>query len=158
NEAGFEDNHVRDHGIVDRVRVFGDIEILLNNTSCIGEERPMGADSSPILIRLRNIVRADRDEPAVANLDLAMKLNKPFSLPAVLGAEASPAQDKNHWMLSLQFGEFPAFCSVVGKLVVREDGSWNNVRTHKKSSTVIRVRDWTQPIMRTTRKRTLPLC
>jgi hypothetical protein len=31
-------------------------------------------------------------------------------------------------MLSLQFGEPPAFRAVVGKLVVGEDRSWNNVK------------------------------
>jgi hypothetical protein len=31
-----------------------------------------------------------------------MKLNKPFVLAAVLGAETSAAQDQNHRVLSLQ--------------------------------------------------------
>jgi hypothetical protein len=39
-------------------------------------------------------------------------------------------------MLSLQIGELPALCGVVGKPVVGEDGSWNDVRSHLKSSTV----------------------
>jgi hypothetical protein len=30
-----------------------------------------------------------------------MKINKPFSLPAVLRAEPSAAEDHDHWMLSL---------------------------------------------------------
>ena len=33
-------------------------------------------------------------------------------------------------MLSLQFGELPTFRGVIGKLVVGEDGPWNNVRSH----------------------------
>jgi hypothetical protein len=41
-----------------------------------------------------------------------MKFNKPLSLSAVLGAEPSAAQDKNHWMLSLQFGELPIAASI----------------------------------------------
>ena len=36
-------------------------------------------------------------------------------------------------MLSLQFGELPAFRGVVGKLIVGEDSPWNNVRSHIKS-------------------------
>src|SRR6266516_6168285 len=40
------------------------------------------------------------------------------------------------WMLSLQFGELPAFRGVVGKLIVGEDSPWNNVRSHMKSSIV----------------------
>jgi hypothetical protein len=65
-----------------------------------------------------------------------MQLNKPFSLPAVLGAKTSAAEDQNYWMLPLQLGELSAFRGVVGKLIVREDGPWNNVRSHRKSSTV----------------------
>src|ERR1700757_5363166 len=59
-----------------------------------------------------------------------MELNKPFSVPAVLGAEASPAEDENHWMLSLEFGELPTFRGVIGKLIVRENSPGNNVRSH----------------------------
>jgi len=32
-----------------------------------------------------------------------MEFNEAFSLPAVLGAETSAAEDENHWMLPLQF-------------------------------------------------------
>src|SRR5271165_870385 len=59
-----------------------------------------------------------------------MELNKPFSVPAVLGAETSAAEDENHWVLSLQFGELPTFRGVIGKLIVGEDCPGNNVRSH----------------------------
>ena len=59
-----------------------------------------------------------------------MELNKPFSVPAVLGAETSTAEDENHWMLSLQFGELPTIRGVIGKLIVGEDRPGNNVRSH----------------------------
>ena len=130
DKTGLEDNHVGDHGIVDRISVFGDVEIFLDDTPRVGEERPVGADSAAIFIRLSDIVGADRDKPAIGNLELAMEFNKPFSLPAVLGAETSAAEDKNHGMLSLQFGELPAFRGVVGKLIIGEDSPRNNVRSH----------------------------
>jgi hypothetical protein len=57
-------------------------------------------------------------------------LKKPFSVPAILGAEASAAEDENHWMLSLYFGELPTFRGVIGKLIVRENRPGNNVRSH----------------------------
>jgi len=63
-----------------------------------------------------------------------MEFNKPFGLRAVLGAETSAAEDLNHWTLSSQFQELPAFRGVVGKLIVGEDSPWNNVRSHMKSS------------------------
>ena len=123
-------------GLWSRIGVFGDVEIFLHDTPGVGEERPVGADSAAILIGLGDIVGADRDQPAIGDLELTMELNEPFSLPAVLGAETSAAEDENHGMLSLQFGELAAFRGVVGKLVVGEDGPGNNVSSHRKSSTV----------------------
>ena len=52
DKTGLEDNHVGDHGIVDRIGVFGDVEIFLDDTPRVGEERPVGADSAAIFIRL----------------------------------------------------------------------------------------------------------
>src|SRR6266481_1319865 len=109
---------------------------FLDGTPYVREERPVGADAGAILIRLGDVVGANCDQPAIANLQLTMECNKPFSLPAVLGAETSAAEDEDHWMLSLQFGELPAFRGVVGKLVVGEDSPWNNVGSHMKSLTV----------------------
>jgi hypothetical protein len=63
-----------------------------------------------------------------------MELNKPFSLPAVFGAETSAAEDQNHRDLALQFGELPSLSGVVGKFIVVEDSPRNNVRSHIKSS------------------------
>ena len=45
-----------------------------------------------------------------------MELNQPFSLSAVFRAVTAAAEDEDHGMLSLQFGELPAFRDVVGKL------------------------------------------
>jgi hypothetical protein len=96
----------------------------------------VSADTTTIFVRLSDVVGTDRNEPAIANFHLTVEFKKPFSLPAILGAETSAAEDENHWMLSLQFGELPAFRGVVGKLIVGEDSPWNNVRSHMKSSTV----------------------
>src|SRR6516164_3209122 len=59
-----------------------------------------------------------------------MELNKPFSVPAILRAETSAAEDENHWVSSLQFGELPTFRGVIGKFIVGEDCPGNNVRSH----------------------------
>ena len=96
----------------------------------------MSADPGAIFTRLGDIVGADRDKPTIGDLQLTMEFDETFSLSAVLGAEATAAKDKNHWMWSLQFGELPVLCGVVGKLVVGEDGPWNNVGSHVRSSTV----------------------
>src|SRR6266481_8442143 len=105
DKTGLEDNHMRNHGIVDRVRVFGDVEIFLDDTPRVGEERPVGADAGAIFTRLSDIVGANGDKPAIGNLQLTIELDKQFCLPAVLGAETTATEDENHGMLSLQFGE-----------------------------------------------------
>ncbi len=66
-----------------------------------------------------------------------MELHKAFRLPAVLRAEPSAAaEDEDHRMLSLQFGELPALRGMVGKLIVGKDGPWNDVSSHSNSSSV----------------------
>jgi hypothetical protein len=127
---------VGDHGIVERIGVFGDVEIFLNLTARVGEERPVGTDAAAVFIRLSDVVGANRDEPAIADLKLTMELNKSFMLPSILGAVTPSAEDEDHWILSLQFGELPTFRGVVGELIVGEDSPWNYVRSHMKSSSI----------------------
>jgi hypothetical protein len=73
DKTGLKHDHVRDHGIVGGVGVFGDVEILLNHAARVGEERPMGAHAAAVFVGLGDIVGADRDQPAIADLDLAMQ-------------------------------------------------------------------------------------
>ncbi len=93
----------------------------------------MGVETFAIFIRRGDVVGANRHQPAIANFELTMKLNEAFMLPAILGTKRSAAEDKNHGIGSLQFRELLAFRGVIGKLVVREDSSWNNVRSHRES-------------------------
>jgi hypothetical protein len=95
---------------------------------------PVGTDAAAIFIRLRDVVGANRDQSAIADLNLTMELDKSFSLSAVLGAVPSATEDENHRMLALQFGKLPALRGVVGQFVVGEDSPWNNVSSHRKSS------------------------
>src|SRR5271157_3695861 len=111
---------MRDHGIVRGVGVFGDVEILLYNAPRIREERPMRADTAAKFVGLYDVVGADRNQPAITNLHLAVKLDKSLSLPTILRAVAAAAQDDDHRILSLQLRELSALCGVVGKFVGRE--------------------------------------
>src|ERR1700691_3274330 len=69
DQTGLKHNHVGDHGIVGRVRVFGDVEILLHDTPGVGEESPVGTDAAAIFVRLSDIVGTDGDKPAISNLE-----------------------------------------------------------------------------------------
>jgi hypothetical protein len=61
DEARFQNNDMWNHRIVDWIRVFGNVEILLNDSSRIREERPVSADACAVLVRKRDIVGAYRD-------------------------------------------------------------------------------------------------
>jgi len=66
DEIRLKNNNVRDHWIVQRIRIFGDVEILLHNTTRVGQKGPVCADSATVFIRLREVIRADGDKSAIA--------------------------------------------------------------------------------------------
>src|SRR5262245_39527266 len=111
-----------DHGIVGRIRIFGDVEIFLDDAPRVREEGPVSADTTAIFVHLSDVVGSDRHKAAIANLHLTMEFKKPFSLSAVLGAKSAADEDENHGMLELKIRELPAFRSVYGKFVVGENG------------------------------------
>src|SRR5258706_567106 len=90
NETWFEDDDMRDHGIVLGVSVLGDVEIFLDNTPRVGKEGPVGIDATAIFIRLSNIVGADCDQPAIADLDLTMEYTKISTSPSTLTPSTIP--------------------------------------------------------------------
>jgi hypothetical protein len=98
---------------MDGIGIFGDVEIFLYAPTGIGEKGPVGTDSGPVFVGLRDAVRADGDETAVAYLHLAMELDEKLRLTAIFGTETSAAQDEHHRVLSLQLGEPAASCCVV---------------------------------------------
>jgi hypothetical protein len=118
---------VGDHGIVERIGVFGDVEIFLDGAARVREERPVGADASAVFICFGDVVGADGDEAAIGDFEFAMERNEEFGLAAVFGTEASAAEDENHGMRALDFGEFAVFRGVVGEVVVGKRGAWKDV-------------------------------
>jgi hypothetical protein len=92
------------------------------------------AYSAAIFVRLGDVVGADRDQPAIANLHLTMELQQTFGLPAVFWAEGAAAKDEHHGILPLQLGEFSMFRGMVAELIVGENGSGHHVGSHVKSS------------------------
>src|SRR6516165_4959134 len=59
DKPGLKHNHVGDHRIVGRIGVFRDVEISLDDTPRVGEERPGGADTRTIFVRLADIIGAN---------------------------------------------------------------------------------------------------
>src|SRR5712671_4049319 len=100
-KTGFEDNDMRNHGIVLRVRVLGDVEILLDLASRIGQERPMSAHACAVLIRRQHVVGTDGNQPGVTDFHLAIQVDQPLSLAQILRTVSSPAQHQNHRIRTL---------------------------------------------------------
>ena len=86
---------------MERIGVFGNVEVFLDFTRWVGEERSVGADAGAVFMRLRDIVSADRDQPAIGNLEFTMELNQPFRLSAVLGSVTPSAEDEDQGVLFL---------------------------------------------------------
>src|SRR5260221_13468093 len=78
DKARFEDNDMWDHRFVERICVLSDVEILLDFTTRVRKERPVGAHSAAIFIRLSDTVCANRDHASIADLKFSMELNKHF--------------------------------------------------------------------------------
>ena len=66
----------------------------MDNATGIREERPVRVDAVAIFVRLDNVVSADRHQPAISNLEFAVKLSQALMLPAILGAKPSAAEDE----------------------------------------------------------------
>src|SRR4029077_12629487 len=96
NETRFEDDDMRDHRIVLGVRVLGDVEILLNLASRIGQKGPMSADAGAVLIRRKHVVGTDSDQAGVTNFHLVVKLDQALGLAQVLRAVSSAAKHRDH--------------------------------------------------------------
>lgn len=94
----------------------------------------MSADSSVKFIGLGNIVGADCDQSAIYNLELAVELNEPLMLSTLLRTETAAAEDENHWILFLRLRELPAFCGVVGELIIAKNSAWSNIISHVQTS------------------------
>src|SRR5712692_7246329 len=114
-QARLEHERVRDHRVVVRVGVLGDVEVLLHLATWIGKEGPVRADAGAELVRLGQAVSADGHQPAVPDLHLAMKLQEPFHLQPVLGTEAAAAEYQHQRVGPLQLGELAALAAVIGR-------------------------------------------
>jgi len=136
DETRFKHDRVWDHRIVQRIRVFGNIEIFLNYAPRVGQERPVGANSAAKFIGLNNSVGSDCDQPAICNLELAVELNEALMLPTLLRAVTAATENKNHRIWPLEFRELPALGAVVGKLIIGEDSAWNNIISHLQNFSV----------------------
>jgi len=63
-------------GVVGWISVFGNVEILLHDSSRIREERPVSTDACTVLIGKSDMVGAYGDQTAICHFQLTMQLDK----------------------------------------------------------------------------------
>ena len=127
-------NNVRNHRIVNRISVFGDVEIFLNDAPRIGEKGPVGTHAAAIFVRLNDSVGRNRDHSTIAHLHLSIEFQQPFSLTTVFRTEPPAAKDKYHRILALQLGQLSMLAGVVAELIIRENSSLYDVWSHLNCS------------------------
>jgi hypothetical protein len=132
DEAWFQNDDVRNHWIVVRISVFGDIQILLNGSAHIGKKRPVSTNACTVLVRNSDVVCANGHETAISHFQFTMQLDEELCLPTILGTKTSAAEHENQGVLTLELGELAAFGSVVGKFVVGEEGAGHNIGSHNQ--------------------------
>jgi len=67
---------MRNHGIVFRVRILCDIEVLLNGSLGVGEKGPLGAERSTEFLKRVVIIGGDRGYLRVCHCDLRIERGK----------------------------------------------------------------------------------
>src|SRR5260221_12246577 len=130
DEPRFRHDRVRNHRVMHWISVLGNVEILLHLAPGIRQEWPVRAHTGTKLVRVQQVVRADGDEAAVANLHLSMKLQQALVLATVLRAEAASAEDHDHGVHALQLRELAVLARVVREFVVRKHCAGNDVCPH----------------------------
>src|SRR6202022_2187080 len=96
DETRFEDDDMRVHRIVLGVCVLGNVEVLLNLASRIGQKSPMSASAAAVVIRRKHVVGTDGDEAGVTDLHLAVKLDQTLGLALIPRAVSSAAKHQDH--------------------------------------------------------------
>jgi hypothetical protein len=113
-----------------RVGILGDVEVLLNGSGRVREERPLGTHRRAELLESVMVIGGDRDNPGISNSDLRKKRGKLQMLLVLFRAVVAAGKCEDQGIIALQFAE-PARCArVIGQLIVRKNGSGYKVISH----------------------------
>jgi hypothetical protein len=88
---------------------------------------PTFFSTAHLMLRMRSVTAQSSNRPG--------RLQMPsLQGRADLRTKTSAAQNDDHRILSLYFGKLPVFAGMIGKLVIGEACSGNNVRSHGRTS------------------------
>ena len=115
------------------VGVLLDVEVLLDRSPGVGEERPLGADRRAELLQLVVLVGRDRDDLRVGHGDLRLERRQLEVLLVLLRAVVAAREREDHRIGALQLAELARGVGVIGQLVVGERAAGCDVGAHGTS-------------------------
>ena len=130
HEARLEDDCVRDHRVVLGVGVLLNVEVLLNLSARVREERPLGAHRRPKLLEGVVVVGRDRRDLRVGDGDPRVERRQLLVLLVLLRTVMAAREREDHRVVALQLAEPARRVRMIGQLIVGEDASGRHVRAH----------------------------
>ena len=127
DEAGLQDQRVRNHRIVLGICVLLNVEVFLNLSIRIGQEGPLGADRCAEFLKRVVIVGGDGDDLGVRHGDLWIEQGQFQMLLMFLGAIVAAGEGEDKWVIALQTAELAYRARVVGQFVIGKIASRDNV-------------------------------
>jgi hypothetical protein len=120
DEPGLEDERMRDHRVVARIRVLLDVQILLDGSPGIGQKGPLCPHRGAELLQRVVVVRRDRDDLGVRHGDLGIGGGELEVLLVLLGAVVAAREGDDEGIAALQLTQGAGDVRMVRQLVVRE--------------------------------------
>jgi hypothetical protein len=114
DQAGLQNECVRDHRVVLRIGVLLDVQVLLHPAARIGEECPLRADRRAELLELVVVVGRDGDHLGVGHRDLRVERRELEVLLVLFRSEVAAREHYDQGIVALQLTERAADLLVVG--------------------------------------------
>src|ERR1700719_3136983 len=114
DESRLEHECMRNHWIVLRVGILRYVEVLLNGSVGVGEERPLRADRRAELLECVVVIGGDRDDLGVTHSDLRIKRGKIQMLLVFLRAVVATRERQDQRVIALEFAELARCVRVIG--------------------------------------------
>src|SRR5215212_1114986 len=131
DQPRLEHERVRDHRVVIGIGVLPDVELFLDDSARIREERPLRTDRVAELLGRVVLVGGDCGDFGVGDVDLRIVRGELEVLLVLLWAVVAAREREDHRILALDLAEPARDALVVGQLVVGESVAWDDVGAHR---------------------------
>src|SRR6266567_6646434 len=134
DQPRLEYQRVRDHGVVLGVGVLGDVQVLLDGPTGIGQEGPLGAHRRAELLQGVMVVGSDSGDLGVGHRDLRVVGCQLEVLLVLFRAVVAARQGEDQRITALKLAELAHRPGVIRESVIREDAARPDVRTHRMTA------------------------